>query len=229
MGNVVAWQVGDGVELAVFLDDACTMYTSQYTFNSVYSPDYDANDINYVMYAENYIKSAFSDTMSCLEEEFDEYNEDENEDENQQEEEEEYRVSGYCEGIFNDGAADFNNCGAEENEAEEEEANDDMYNWYTADMSADDAEDIATVCAVVNKMEGAYTHAYDEESSGTWYSRDKKGAIIRSNGESQGMSGGAIAAIVAVCVGVVGVAAFLLKPKKTSDSSTPVYQGGTMM
>ncbi len=58
---------GDEVELAVFLDDECSIYTSEYTFNSVYNPDYDANEINYVIYAENYIKSAFEvDALSSM-------------------------------------------------------------------------------------------------------------------------------------------------------------------
>ena len=164
---------GDGVEFAVFVDEDCTMYTNQKAFNSVYNPYYNGEKINYLYYAEDYIKTAFSSVMPCLEQEFANPNEEQN---GNEEEEEKYEVNEYCEGIFNDGAADFNNC--QGGNAEEEANQDDQYNWYTFDMTAENAEDIDEVCYTINKMSGEYYHVYDEVNSGTWYSRNKSGHIM---------------------------------------------------
>ena len=58
---------GDTIELAVFVDDACTLYTSQKTFADAYNPYNDNEDgTNFVNYAEDYIKNAFSQVTSCL-------------------------------------------------------------------------------------------------------------------------------------------------------------------
>lgn len=57
---------GDGVELAVFVDDQCTMYTTLKSFNNAFSPYNDNEDgVNYLTYAESFIKSAFSEVTPC--------------------------------------------------------------------------------------------------------------------------------------------------------------------
>eukprot|EP00569_Conticribra_weissflogii_P000900 CAMPEP_0171357300 /NCGR_PEP_ID=MMETSP0878-20121228/46169_1 /TAXON_ID=67004 /ORGANISM="Thalassiosira weissflogii, Strain CCMP1336" /LENGTH=701 /DNA_ID=CAMNT_0011863339 /DNA_START=100 /DNA_END=2204 /DNA_ORIENTATION=- len=305
--GVMCDSYGDGVELAVFLDEECSMYTSQHTFNSVYNPNYDDNEINYVTYAENYIKIAFEETMSCLEVEYDDPNEEqdgnaaeeeeeryemneycegllnessvgiahnsvynpdydaneinyvtyaenyikiafeetmscleveyddpnEEQDGNAAEEEEErYEMNEYCEGLLNDEAMDFNNCEAENGNEQEEEAQDDQYSWYTFDI--EDADDIGEVCQVVYQMQGEYYHAYDESSSGTWYSRNSNGQIItvsaqnNQGNKSPGLSGGAIAGIVVLIVGVIGVAGFVLTKKNKAATTSAEYQGGQL-
>ena len=91
-----------------------------------------------------------------------------------------------------------------------------------------EADDINKVCVTINSMESAYySHVYDEESSGTWYTRNKKGQIVTGD-EAEGLSGGAIAAIVLVALGVVGAAGFFLMKGKKSKAAETEYQGGTM-
>mmetsp|Transcript_1765 Transcript_1765/g.3789 ORF Transcript_1765/g.3789 Transcript_1765/m.3789 type:complete len:549 (+) Transcript_1765:55-1701(+) len=216
---------GDGVELAVFVNEDCTMYTNQKSFSSVWNPYNDnENGSNYLMYAEEFIKNAFSEVTPCLQQEFADPDEEDNGDED---EEQEYEMNAYCQEVLEGDIADFNNCAVDEDNADED--NDDTYNWYTYDLK--EADDVNGVCEVLNQMAGEYSYIYDEEASGTWYNRNKKGQIV-NGAESEGMalSPAIITGIVCVCLAVIGGAAFLLKPKKKhSDSNEPVYQGGTML
>ncbi|KAL7533979.1 hypothetical protein ACHAXR_009899 [Thalassiosira sp. AJA248-18] len=230
---------GDGVELAVFANDECTWYTNTASFESVMSNsnnnnndnnDEDVDNSMMLMYAEDFIKTAFSKDalISCQQQEFADPNEDEEEDENE-DEEEKYEVNDYCKGVMEEDVVSLSNCQAEEQEDEEEEEEDENaanYNWYTYDMQ--EADDINEVCATINQMESAdYSHVYDEEASGTWYKRNKKGAIITSE-SSEGLSGGAIGMIVLVVLGVVGAAGFFLTKAKAKKAPETEYQGGAM-
>jgi len=82
-------------------------------------------------------------------------------------------------------------------------------------------------------MYGEFSYAYDEEASGTWYERNRNGDIVDADASPWSipeltLEPGIIAAIVAMCVVVIG--AFLCRPnKKHYDGSEPVYQGGTML
>eukprot|EP00970_Alexandrium_tamarense_P017077 scaffold8197_cov175-Alexandrium_tamarense.AAC.2 len=228
---------GDGVELAVFVDEDCTMYTTEKSFNNVYNPYANGENYNYLTYAENYIKTAFSDTMSCLEPEYVAYGQEA--DENQAQEEERYEINEYCQQILQDDAMDYSN-GCEANEDEEqqqgEQQQEKVVNGYYYDVNFDGEGDINEVCAAVKKMESegsAFYHAYNEEKSGSWYTRDKKGQIINASqqGSSSGLSGGAIFGIIALIATVVGGAAFVMlkkKSKKGDIAESAEYQGGAL-
>ena len=74
---------GDGVELAVFVDEDCTIYTNQKSFYDVFDPDNDNdNGYNYLTYAEEFIKNSFSETTACLQQEFDDPDEEDDENAN---------------------------------------------------------------------------------------------------------------------------------------------------
>jgi hypothetical protein len=107
---------GDGVELAVFVDDECTLYTNQQSFYDVWDPSNDNEDgVNYLTYAEEIIQSAFSQLTSCSRQEYgypDGYaGEDANEDD-----EDENEMNEYCQDVLEGEFVDFNNCAAEEND-----------------------------------------------------------------------------------------------------------------
>lgn len=83
------------------------------------------------------------------------------------------------------------------------------------------------VCVALNAMDSAeYSHVYDEESSGTWYTCNKKGNIVSFDSE-KGMGGGTIAGIVLLVLSVVGGAAFAMSKAKKDNVETD-YQGGEM-
>ena len=220
-------EYGDGVELAVFLDDKCSLYTSEIAFNNVYMKEEGNEAYNYLTYAESYIKTAFSDVMSCEETEY--YNPNEEQDEEQEEEqEEEVRMNDYCKDILEQDSVSYSNCEADE-DAEQLVSD----SGYAYDMAYGDDLDIDEVCSVVKRMEdsGEYFNAYDSSTSGTWYKRDKKGQIIVESQGSTGLSGGAIFGIIAAIAAVVGGAAFVLmkkKDKKGDTADSALYQGGAM-
>ena len=104
---------GDGVELAIFANEECTWYTKSNSFQRIaqYSngnaDDEDGNGMSmylYSTYAENYIKSAFSEVVSCAKKQYYNPYADEEEDENE-DEEQEGEVSEYCQGLMEEEAA----------------------------------------------------------------------------------------------------------------------------
>ena len=108
---------GDGVELAVYLDDACTVYTaSESVYNFLGGKNNGEDGINYLTYAEEFIKSAFSEVTSCLLQEY----VDPNDAADEEDAEQEYPMNDYCTAVLEADVADFNNCEADE-EAQEGE------------------------------------------------------------------------------------------------------------
>ena len=226
---------GDGVELAIFLDEDCSIYSSESSFSKVYNPYYNGEEINYLTYAENFIKSAFSDTMSCLEPEYEEPLQ--NGAVEEEEDLEGSAVNEYCQQIIGDNAMNFNECdAAEAEEAEEEAAQDEEFAWYEYDLTADDAENLEQVCSKIKEKDGEYFYAYDHQKSGTWYKRNKNGEIVNEAetqpwntiNEMTGLSAAAIGGIVAGVVVALMACICLCRRRKSSDTKA-VYQGGSML
>ena len=110
---------GDTVELAVFVNEDCTMYTSTQSFANVFDPSNDNEDgMNYLTYAEEFIKSAFTEVTPCLQQEYADPEEEQEEDDD---EEENYEMNDYCGAVLEGDFADFNNCQNDENDNEEGE------------------------------------------------------------------------------------------------------------
>jgi len=228
---------GDGVELAVFANEDCTWYTNQYAFADVYSfnanadgnANDDGNSINYLMYAEDFIKSAFSEITPCAQLQFANVNED---GEQEEEDDENNEMNDYCQGVLEENAVSFANCGAD-NQDEQQNQNENAanYAWYTYDM--EEADDAADVCQMLKqKQAGDYSHAYDQDSSGSWYTRDRSGNIV--NGKSQqkeGLSAGAIVGIVIAVLAVLLIAVGVGRSCKAASRKRAVdtdYSGGEM-
>lgn len=225
---------GDGVELAVFANEDCTWYTSQKSVSSVYNPNANGDgdndyNINYLTYAENYIKKAFQGYIPCEQKEYADPDEEDNGDNN--DEEDNYEASEYCRGATEE-ASHYGSCYSEQDNQEEEEEDENAanYNWFTYDVK--EAEDTEEVCVALQSMDrGELSHTYDdsEEASGSWYERNKKGKIITGDEESSGLSAGAITAIVLISMAVLGAVGFFMKKdSKKKSLAESDYQGGEM-
>lgn len=95
------------------------------------------------------------------------------------------------------------------------------------------ADDINQVCAFINQKEGAYTYNYNSEASGTWYARDKNGAITSNGANSKfniELSPAIIGGIVAFCIILIGgIACLVSRSKKATRADEAVYKGGVML
>lgn len=184
---------GNGVELAIFLDDQCTMYTNLKAFSDIPSY-YIYNNADIFTKAETYIKKAFTDTTSCLDEEFDDPSNQSNGDDdnnNANNNGGDYEANEYCSGIFEAGTLAFNSCASnndDQNNYSNNQNDDDQYSFYAYDMDYDGDEDLNEVCYVLQGMEGAYTYHYDSTNSGSWYSSSSSGSGSNS-GSSQSSKG----------------------------------------
>lgn len=211
---------GDGVELAVYANEECSWYTKENSFEDVYVFDADdeGNNVNYMLYAEEFIKSAFFELTPCYQLEFADPNQAEGEGEGSQDNNE---MNDYCKGVI-ENAVSYSDCEGDDHEESADE-NAAQYEWFTYDMK--DADDAEKVCAELHKEE-EYGHVYDSTTSGSWYKRDKTGAIIRGEA-SAGLSGGAIAGIVVGVLALIGALAAMVLCKKSKAADTE-YQGGEM-
>ena len=178
---------GYGVELAVFLDNECTVYTNLKSFTDIPSY-YIYNDEDVFNEAETYIKAVFDDDtiMPCLYEEYDDpanAGDGGDDDAAAAANNNGYQVSEYCTNIFEDeGALALSSCAVQQNDDDQNQNNananynnynnnqndDDEYNFYEYDMNYDSARDLNQVCYAIQAMEGEYYYQYDEDISGTW-------------------------------------------------------------
>lgn len=232
---------GDGVELAIFLDNECTVYTSIKSFSDIPSW-YIYNDEEVFTEAETYIKNAFTETTPCLYEQFGDPNY-QNNDDAYAANDDGYQVNDYCSGIFQEGALAFNSCAAQNDDQNNGNQNDDdAYNFYEYDMNYDDVRDLDEVCTVLQQMEGEYYYHYDEENSGTWNEHSGGGSNDKESTGKWGFLGGngqrkdgfrtsatAIFLYVLLAVSMVISVLFVVgvhEKKKRDQSTAPVYRGG---
>jgi hypothetical protein len=156
---------GDGVELAIFLDDRCTVYTNQKSFADVPSY-YVYNSEGIFTMAETHIKEAFTKTMSCTKVEYGDPNDGGDDAVNAD-------ANEFCASIFQSEPMSFDGCeyddqGDNGDNANYQNAVDDIFSFYDYDMNRDDYGDLSEVCTVLKLMDGEYSHYYDSEKSGSW-------------------------------------------------------------
>jgi hypothetical protein len=222
---------GDGLEIGLFLDEDCTMYTPKVAFKDVMQS---ADSTYYGMISEIVEFTFTNDGIECYDPEVVWYNEvdyyyEQMNGEQQQEQEEDNgeapEAAEWCKEVVENDAVDLYDCGGYYPENDNNQEGDDyvnQYEWYQYELTADDAEDVMAVCYAVQQMEGElHKHTvFNSEHEGLFdYHRNKKTTT------SSGMSGGAIAGIVVLVLVAVGGAFGAMtyfKNKSGEDKKKPL-------
>ena len=216
---------GTGIEIGVFLDNDCTLYTTKESFKNIMSDD----DANYYSKASELIQHMFTTDISCAQDNTEYTNPYDNEgaDEDDADEEEEGEVGEWCQNLFEDDTQSLYNCNVEEEEEEDQNNDEDNWAnvaWYSWDVSGDDAEDAAKVCQIIQQFDGEYSghNVYDQKNSGTLFDYSKK----RDTGRKNVSNGGLAVIIIVLIIAVAGGAAWAFGgSKKTDKKRTPLING----
>lgn len=230
---------GDGVEIGVFYNEDCTMYSPSLAYSTFMS----YADSQYFSMSEEVVEYMFTNDFSCYQPEIEYTNpyEYEQEEEDENDEEEEYQApeaAEWCKDLF-DGemeAVNMYDCGADQNEEEEQEDEEEeydqnlyYYDWYSYQLSEEQVDDSSEVCQAVKNLNGEYTTVYDKKQGGNLYNYKKNWS---SNSSSSGMgSGGAITLVVLLVAAAGAAAAFVFKTDKAAgDKKAPLINNadGTM-
>jgi len=219
---------GSGVEIGLFYDDECKLYLPNENFKN-YMSYYDST---YMEMTKEIIEFTFSDAVfSCKEQEviyttqnvgsygnnyYQNYDWNENADEDD--------IAEWCEGVLqNDYLVDMKTCGNGNNNGyyyskynyggyDDDEVVTQMatYDWYRFEISAEDAEDMGTVCGVARKNS---MHTFYNTNNGNLYSygSSSSDADFLDSSFKKGPSAGAVFGYI-VLFGLIagaGVAVFL--------------------
>ncbi len=225
---------GDGVELAIFLDDQCTVYSNQKSFADIPSY-YIYNSEDAFTMAEAHIKSAFTETTSCVNEEFgDPANESSESDDAVDQE-----VNGYCASIFQSELVAFNSCAQDDDQSNNyqnsNQNDDENFAFYEYDMKYEELGEIDEVCTVFQLKGGEYTYNYDIEKSGTWNNHASGTRSSNSGGTwyfltDDGNNATAISLYVILGIVVIVLVFFAIweKERRRRERMTePIYKGSS--
>jgi len=213
---------GDGVEIGVFMDEDCSLYTTVQSYSDVMTD----SDKTYFSMSQEIVQYTFTNQFDCQDIEIEYTNPyEENQDEDEEEEEDDGEApeaAEYCADLF-DNTVNMADCDIDENEDEEEDEDQDedqdeaYYEWYSYEISNEDAEDAQAVCKVLN--------GYDSDSGKTksWkgktvYDSSSSGSLYQYKKTNNGNGGGGSAAIVIILLLAVGGVAFFMFNKKKNDS-----------
>jgi len=239
---------GSGVEPAIFLDNACAVYTSMYSYGNVVS-----GTTNYdIMYkAADAVTTPFLNTESCEYIEYISIEGAENlayeanqqaqngQNQNNNNEEQAAEAAETCRNLMND-AIDLDTCGGYEddgNQDEEEdvyEEGDEDYSWYEYLVAQDAANDAQGTCVVVAALQGEYStaHTYtqkDSEGGGSGHVYDYKSSRAFGGGDmSAGKIFGIIIAVIVALVAAVLVMQSLGGKKDTKKVPLVNNKSGAM-
>jgi hypothetical protein len=238
-GGLICNSDGTGVEIGVFLDEDCALYTTEKAYTNVMS----YSDSQYFKMSTEVVEYMFTNDFSCYDVEYTyvnptEYDADAQEDDGDDNDDnnDAPEAAEWCQDLMGGDfeALSLYDCGADEeeedNDQQDDEEGDDYvanYDWYNYELTADDADDGAAVCVIVKALEGGYSQVYDSKSSGSLYDYRKKSSKINA---AAGLSGGAITGIVIVFIAVAAAgAAWAFRGKSSDDKKkAPLINNGSM-
>jgi hypothetical protein len=222
---------GNGLEIGLYLDEECTLYTSKIAYKDVMQ----SADQAYYSMIHDVVEFTFTnDGIECYNPEVVWYNEvdyyyQQQNGEQQEEEQEEDNgevpeAAEWCQQLVKDDAAvDLYSCGGYAPDDNGDEEGDDYvntYGWYSYELKAEDADDVQAVCYVVANLQGEHHTSYNGNLESLFdYKKNN------SRNSSSGLSGGGIAGIVILVLVVVGAVAggmFFFKKKDSADKKKPL-------
>jgi hypothetical protein len=169
---------GSGVEIGLFLDGDCAIYTSRESFQNVAS----AYNQAYMYEAADIITYPFRNSISCNNEYLsrEDYKEMQQNNNNNQNNEDYGEASEFCSALFDGddqeyGALSLRDCdgdgqeNAQEENAKVTEYYSYDYYWYTFVLTYEASLNPATTCSLLQTMQGEYTHVYSWKRSGQLY------------------------------------------------------------
>jgi len=200
---------GSGVDIGLFLDEDCSIYTTTESYQNIASEDEQA----IIAEATGLITYTFLNEISCSEDltflSIQQYSQMErNYKYNENNEYEEYgEANEYCQALFEGGALSIHDCNQDGEEDEvDENAEVEFYSYdysgYTYVLSYADSTDMEATCSVIQNMQGEYTPVYSWKQSGQLFnygtgpSRWDTTSIRNFFGASEKMDSVLIAAIV---------------------------------
>jgi hypothetical protein len=186
-------QDGTGVEIALFLDDTCSIYDGVHSYYDLLSKDdtEDTNDMEYLTHATSMIMFPFLHEINCNGElqylsmqEYKSYAQNYQYEQQGGDEDQNIQVSDYCKNLFdgekdNGEAISLQDCSADgENDKQDDEGKDQVEEYgdayengdedymYKYILSYADSIDPVATCEVVRALNGKYDMIYRWDTSG---------------------------------------------------------------
>jgi hypothetical protein len=251
--NLMCNSAGTGLEIGLFMDDKCTLYSPKLAYKDIMQ----SADTTYYNMISDVVEFTFTNNgIECYNpevvwyNEVDYYYEQMEKAQNGEEEEEEEEDDGeapeaaeWCQELVQeDTAVDLYDCGAYE---QEEEQNDDAngddyvanYDWYSFELTEEQEDDIQAVCAVYTGMIAAANAEVDENTGGysyytprTTFNPEHENLFNYETEGSKSSGGKVFLWILIVAVVGGGAAAFFMQKQSSNDKKKPLISEaeGTM-
>ncbi|EEC43841.1 predicted protein [Phaeodactylum tricornutum CCAP 1055/1] len=210
-------EAGNGVEVGVFMDADCSIYTSLKSYKTLVAG---TEDQTYLSNSQTIVTYPFLNDIECVDYTYiNPYNQNGNK--NNQNQNQQQEVSKICQELVNGDAlmniADCNSDGQDDNaaEAQADEEQEENYSWFTYLISQQDMNNNQNVCYIVQALEGEY-------SSARTYNGNEKTGSGQSYDYSKSTRGpvgaGGVVGIGLLVLIVVGAAVFFVKSSAIKDS-----------
>jgi len=234
---------GTGIEIGLFLDDECTLYTPKLAYSNIMQ---DADKTYYNMISDVVEFTFTNDGIECYNPEIVWYNEVdyyyeqmENAQNGEEEEEEEEEDDGeapeaaeWCQDLIDeDAAVDLYDCGGYEIPEEDDDNNGDdavSYDWYTYELTEEQQDEIGAVCAVYTGMVEAVNAGTDENGAystytpHTTYNPEHENLFNYETGSDKASGGKVFGWIILIAVVGGGAAAYFMQSSTGGAKKQPL-------